>query len=286
MEPSVAAAFDGLVFHYTKASTALEHILESMTIRLGPILQTHDPSEGHREYTGYSAVDIGPPDFASWDKVDEVAKRARIACFCQDGELSSPDPCALDFAPPWAGWARDRMWSQYAGGHTGVCLAFDLRKLVDAFHAALADRGERFAQGVTYSDDPVSYAGPRSLSYDNLRIQRVGAEKYAAEYRRQHALTLYLTKRLDYSGEREFRLVLLDDDVSGSDALVPIRGALVYVMLGDRFQREYLPSVDEIMRREGLPAYQLRYESGRNVAAYRHFASDQDSLRPLPVRTG
>jgi hypothetical protein len=178
------------------------------------------------------------------------------------------------------------MWAQYACGHTGVCLAFDRRKLVDAFHAALASRGERIAQEVTYSDDPVSYAGPRSLSYDNLRIQQVGAEKYAAEYRQQHARTLYLTKRLDYIGEREFRLVLLDDDTASDEALVPIRGALVYVMLGDRFPRAYLQCVDAIMRRENLPAYRFKYESGRNVSAYRYFASDRESFRTPPARTG
>lgn len=199
--------------------------------------------------------------------IDEVVKRAQIACFCRDGEHSSPKPSALDFAPPWAGWARDRMWAQYGDGHAGVCLAFDRRKLVDAFTAAFQSRGELIAEEVAYSDDP------RSLSYDNGRIGKVGGECYATEYRRQHAPTLYLLKRLDYGGEREFRLVLLDDDVTGRDAFVPIRGALAYVMFGDRFPRAYLPCVDAVMRRESLAAYQFVYESGRNVVARRYFGS-------------
>lgn len=273
MVASDAIPVDGLVFHYTKASTALEHILQSMAIRLGPISETHDPLEGHREYTGISASGGGPPNFAAWDKVHEVARRARVGCFCRDGDLASPDPCALDFAPPWAGWARDRMWAQYADGHTGVCLAFDRRKLVETFHSTLASQGDCIAQDVAYGDDPVSTVGPRSLSYDNQRIEQVGPEKYAAEYRRQHAATLYLTKRLDYSGEREFRLVLLDDNRSSKEALVPVRGALVYVMLGDRFKRAYLPSVDTIMRREDLPAYRFSCQSGRNVSAFRYSGS-------------
>lgn len=256
-----------LVFHYTTAAIAIEHILASMKIRLGPINRTHDPSEGHREYTGFSDVDVGRPNFAAWDRVDEVAKRTRVACFCKDGELGGGDPCALDFAPPWAGWARDRMWAQYAGGHEGVCLAFDRRKLVEAFNGAVVGRGDTISRDVVYSDDP------HSLSYDNGRIAQVGAEQYAAEYRRKHAPTLYLTKRLDYQGEHEFRLVLLDEDASGIDAFVPVRGALVYAMLGDRFPKAYLPCIDAVMRREGLPIYWLKYESGRNVSAYRYSAS-------------
>jgi hypothetical protein len=177
------------------------------------------------------------------------------------------------------------MWAQYAGGHTGVCLAFDRRKLANAFNSALASRGGCIAQDVAYTDDPVSSIGPRSLSYDNARIQQIGAQKYALEYRRHQAATLYLTKRLDYEGEREFRLVLLDESTSGHETLVPIRGSLTFVMLGDRFPRAYLPCIDAIIRREELPTYRFRYESGRNVSAYRYFASDGESFQSVAART-
>ena len=71
-----------------------------------------------------------------------------------------------------------------------------------------------------------------------------------------------------------------------SRALVPIRGALAYVMIGDRFPRAYLPSVDAIMHREDLRAFRFKYESGRNVSAYRYFASERESFRTTPDRTG
>ena len=173
---------------------------------------------------------------------------------CRDGEASSRDPCALGFAPPWAGWARDRMWAQYADGHRGVCLAFDRSNLVDAFNTAFPARGDRMARDVTYSDDA------RSLSFDNDRLREVGVQQYAAEYRRQHAEARYLTKRLDWAGEQEFRLVLLDDDPTAPDARVRIHGALAYIMMGDRFPAGYLPCIDAIMRQRGIPAYRLRYD--------------------------
>jgi hypothetical protein len=253
-----------LVFHYTRAATALEHILETMMLRLNSISDTNDPWESRRELTGFSARRRELPDFAAWDEIDRHVKRARVACFCREDGPASRDPTALDFPLPWVGWARDRMWAQYADGHRGLCLAFDRRMLIDSFNKALASRGERLAENVTYSDDAPS------LSYDNDRLHEVGTEAYKAEYRRQHAHVRYLRKRKDWEGEREFRLVLLDDLDAGPDAHVPIDGALVYVMMGDRFPRGYLPCIDAVTRRLGVPAYQLVYSG--DVYARQHGA--------------
>lgn len=93
MEPNKASVVDELVFHYTKASTALEHILESMTIRLGPISETHDPLEGHRENTGSSSSPgVGPPNFAAWDKIGETARCRRRLGNPAFARTSAPRP--------------------------------------------------------------------------------------------------------------------------------------------------------------------------------------------------
>ncbi|MGO8871163.1 MAG: DUF2971 domain-containing protein [Acidimicrobiales bacterium] len=44
------------------------------------------------------------------------------------------------------------MWDRYAGGHSGVCLAFDIDTLEDDIAQAVADKGELLHHGIYYDD--------------------------------------------------------------------------------------------------------------------------------------
>lgn len=256
----------GFAYHYTKASTALEHILPAMTLRLGSIADTNDPAECPRPSVAFSAARDTFPDFESayqrmcavMEEVHGVIARARVACLSVDErpEGGTVTDLPLREGGSSSGWARDRMWAQYADGHRGMCLLFDREKLVSAFHRALAERGKCLSNEVYYGDDT-----PRLPAVDLSAATR-DAAAYALKYRDDHVYARYFMKRSDWAGEREFRLVLLDDGAPpAAQAFVPIRDALVAVMVGHRFPTAYYPCIEHVCRTENIPAFHFTYSS-------------------------
>lgn len=271
-----------LVYHYTRAPTALEWILQTMRIRLGPVLDTNDPWEARLPTTWMCEAPGTPEQRERIESVSEPARRAleqalsraRVACFCEDEVAPVDDPARAQlFAPSSRGWARDRMWAQYADAHRGVCLAFDREKLLNAFHSELAGHGDCLAGRVEY-DDLHSTMGFHTPNLDDAA--RLGSEKYALAYRSRHAQERYFTKRLDWSGEREWRLVLFDDKPGGDHAFVRIVEALSVVFVGNRFSEAYRPCVQAICDRVGIRAFQVRY--GGFVTASRYDLAPTETI--------
>jgi hypothetical protein len=256
-------------YHYTRASTALEHVLPSMTLRLGLIGDTNDPAECPQPSEAFSPARDTFPDIqtayermrAVMDEVRGAIGRARVACLSVDATTTPEEDAAisdyrrLGAGPSSSGWARDRMWAQYADGHRGLCLLFDREKLVQEFQETFAGRGMCLSREVEYSDEI-----PRLPRID-LREATRDPSAYALAYRSAHVHARYFLKRQDWAGEREFRLVLIDDAASVQPAFVPIRRALVAVMVGHRFPRAYLPCIEHVCEEAGIPSFQFRHSS-------------------------
>ncbi len=83
-------------------------------------------------------------------------------------------------------------------------------------------------------------------------------DTYAVTYRAA-AHARYFVKRQDWAGEHEFRLVLLDDARGSAEAFVPIRDALVAIMVGHRFPSAYLPCIEHVCKEAKIPSFQFRY---------------------------
>jgi hypothetical protein len=251
-----------LLYHYTKASTAIEHILASSTIRLAAIPDMNDPWEERSPSIGFT-TGYSLPDFQLNEVVRRVLHGARAACFCQD------DLPALK-GKTWAqavgssafGWARDRMWAQYADNHRGVCLCFDRTTLVSSFRESLAQRGKCIEGDVTYDDDDAG----TYIDYDEAR--KVGSEEYARRFREDAAQEHYLRKRKDWEGEREFRIVLLDARPWSGHARVPIRDSLKAIIVGHRFSDAYRPCLEVLHRDLGIRTFKYMCKPPPHLAAY------------------
>jgi hypothetical protein len=118
---------DEFLYHYTTSEAALGSILPTGQIRLGLIAATNDPREAKEWFFSLRS----PTDSPSLDEFFEIVKgatlhaneSAKVLCLTMDAMRPAPREIF------GRGWAHSRMWAQYGGGHSGVCLIFDWRLL-------------------------------------------------------------------------------------------------------------------------------------------------------------
>jgi hypothetical protein len=238
---------DDLLFHYTRPDT-LAGILGSWMLWLGPYAKTNDPREQKEWKAGFLMPAPGgrrPEErFLAFfdnnaDRVCQVTDRvlrrgARLACFAVD-RPALPDATAGTLFH--RGWARARMWQQYADEHRGACLVFNRTELLSAIDDQLPhEDGDLYFFGrVEYRDQALTIR----LSVRDL-VER-GIEETLDDFqtRRGAAMHLYLTKNTDWESEQEFRVVVVRRFVPVGEDLDPIkvdlRGALKTVVLGERY---------------------------------------------------
>jgi Protein of unknown function (DUF2971) len=226
-----------LAYHYTSRAAAFEHILPERLLRLGSLATMRDPLENKER-----AEHLLAP--ASWPEEDVEKLRALERDALANTKILSltvdrpPDP-GVSAAHAW-GYARPRMWEQYAENHAGVCLVFDRSHIHQQALVHLEAINSTAWGEVIYSDLPlVGYPNARTLNATTLTVRGDGdtARGYRAHLR-QNAEELFFRKVEDWASERELRYVLLDDDDSA--VAVPYE-RLRAVILGERFPSWQLP---------------------------------------------
>src|SRR4051794_33908962 len=85
-----------LVYHYTKADTALNHILKTRRLKFGALTRTNDPKETKQwQFNAYSSKNRSLSgcslDRLSKDFSQVLKSRANVLCFCQDHSPLSGD---------------------------------------------------------------------------------------------------------------------------------------------------------------------------------------------------
>ena len=207
------------LYHYATME-GLFRILCSGNVRLGLYGNTNDPRE-NKEWV--EAIDA--PSGSAPASIDRLRTGARLACFTVDGCPSNGAEIHSHFH---RGWARARMWAQYASHHTGVCLVFDFEDL-----AGRIDRGYQLRDGEYLINGPVSYIDKsltlpmsiRTSTLDNIHDDVLATDLI------NH---LYLTKNRDWESEREHRFVILTWAYETDTPIdIPFGTALRAVVLGE-----------------------------------------------------
>lgn len=229
---------DRYLYHYTKAETALTHILPMNRLRLGRFENTNDPRETRRwrfsSHSPTSAVDLAGHDLDALSDLvgGSLQKSARLVCMSRD-----TGPMAGDHLSDVhrRGLALPRMWHSYGDEHRGVCLVLDRVKLIQAF-----DSAARATAGAAYScHGPVGYsahplvgpAGAGEFVVDVEAMERLGAERYVLSHLHSYLARLFFVKALDWRSEAEWRAVMFV--TSNDECYVSIEQALVGVIHGD-----------------------------------------------------
>jgi hypothetical protein len=245
--PSVLGENGQFVYHYTSRAAAFEHILQARSLRLGSLARMRDPLE-NKERAEHVLTPVGWPA-ADVEKLRQLERDAlantKILSLTVDRVLEPGSS-----VPHAWGYARPRMWEQYAETHHGVCLVFD-RELLHRAVLGCLEAINRTAWGeVVYSDLPLT-SYPHARTLDANALARKGDGDTARGYRvhlQENAEELFFRKVEDWSTERELRYVLLDED--SGEVTVPY-GRLHAVILGERFPSWQLPGAAALCEEAG-----------------------------------
>jgi hypothetical protein len=247
-------------FHYTKWKTASEHIIPSGKLRLSPYSQMRDPLEAMAPMLG-AGVSYAPGD-------QEAAERMGRAHYEAEEEIGRLRSCtkvlSLTVDAEWAatvpepdrrfgmGWARARMWEQYAENHTGVCLVF----AKDAFKAAVLLQLQ--ARSPTARAGTVKYAntglaGSRASTI-LLSPDEPGSQQ-ARRHMEKHATEFLFMKLSDWESEHEYRFVEPSETVEYS--CVEFGDTLVGFMAGHNFAEDLEAEALALARHHNIEARQI-----------------------------
>jgi hypothetical protein len=261
------------LYHYTSAET-LAKILETKTLRMGPYSGTNDPRETS-EWSPTISLDSEGDRAASveeiarlWMQIRDIRDGVKLACFTLDAEVDQP----LWEFPFYRGWARARMWHQYANAHTGACLVFDRAQWDESLNTLSRVNGFAWHQGqVQYKD--AAFGDFRSrLSFSSTELRAGKAEERLRQIVEAHRGELFFRKNRDWQSESEHRYLA----ISGSESeLVPIDSALVGIVLGQDFPHTELWVLSDRLRRRDLGHVRCALLTWRNGMP--HVIEDTDS---------
>lgn len=205
---------DDIIYHYTKASTAIDYIFYNQQLRFSKTLSSSDPIESKkaRRSTVYYGSEVSINQKRKHHKdinelhnmLDNLESQFNQICFCKN-TLGS------DFASEYYystfngneelfGFTKLRMWDQYADRFTGICIAFSKEKIISL-------NKEKFNLIV----NDIEYLSFQKLSEKKIGdiqgnyLNKVGKEKYQYELEKL-LIESFFCKHTDYSGENELRV--------------------------------------------------------------------------------
>lgn len=228
------------LFHYTSYASALG-ILLSQRMRMGCLKNMNDPLEFQDHQKDPIVFNDNPSNEELAlrmrrfkDAVIERERAVRLASFSMDISKGSQGEYYNNLSK---GWARSRMWAQYADNHKGVCLVFDKINLIKSFTRAFKSKTCKIHYGkVDYTNDLYPIKDVLESSADSI----LSSEK----------IDFLFKKCEDFRDEQEFRLLLVDDKLKDDKEMVsfPISRSICGVIPGEKVSNENLVPLKRAVR--------------------------------------
>lgn len=212
-----------IIYHYTSAETAIQHILFSDSLRLSPRSKSNDPIEKKGFSIGGMTTQLddeksqalfkrtnGDVKFIN-EKIEKKVKNAKQLCFCEN--YYSRGKFLMDHY----GFLKPRMWDQYGENFKGVCLAYSRLTLIKN-NEIITHFGN-----VKYIDYSILQGNFNTINHDSLDGKR--KNEYINNVMKRVDETFF-QKHKDYRDEREYRFLNFSSNdyefISTKDALVGI----------------------------------------------------------------
>jgi len=263
----VASVNKNLLFHYTTSELALTKILKNGELKFGFYSNMNDPLEFldcPREFSGTDDLfdQYSHKIFHDVEIANQKRKHLQLICFCRDNfELGKG---AMLSHPYNRGWARSRMWSQYADNHKGVCLIFDKERLTEAITDFLIDEGIStthllFKDEVSYGNAMDEYKEKLIIPINNTNCKNDFSNWFVAGKEK------YLFHKIeDYRDEQEYRFLIVnyDDKIDDKEFFISIQKCIVGIIIGCNFEKTYLQNIKQYSAMYSIPAYKVDWNCG------------------------
>lgn len=254
-------------FHYTNPRS-FDGILSEHKLRLSPYEKMRDPLENHRwRFTFFGGS--GSTDDASivreakaQDVFEEMANhRVKKSCYLLSLTVDAEPSPGSEHELFHRGWARARLWEQYAERHRGMCLVFDRDRLTRCFAESaliLSGSADLYHRPVIYSD-----SGLRKPVIDKDALE--AKPGYFDQYIATHNEALFFRKTLDWETEHEYRFVV---DSRAADPprrppSIDFGDALTHVIAGRCLTPDEHPAVAARCRETNVDPLRVKWKNYR-----------------------
>lgn len=225
---------EDIIYHYTKASTAIDYIFNNNELLFRQARKSNDPIESRKadRRISYSNAEVSKESTKQQsldenelhDFVDNMEERFHQICFCQNriGEDFASENYISNFEghEELFGFTKLRMWDQYADKFSGVCIAFSKKKILSRNNKKF-EIIEGDVKYLTFQDLLLEKPG----DIQGNHLAKVGKEKYKEQLEKSVKESFFY-KHIDYAGETEYRIGTLFDKEKCS--IETIRGEIFF----------------------------------------------------------
>jgi hypothetical protein len=261
MQKTIDLETSDCFFHYTTREAAFEHILPTQRLRFSAYEQMRDPLENRPwQFVGAFFVDSEDPQrgerqyFEFTRGSHSVFRLAHLLALTVDAQGYSAD--GEHFAK---GWARARMWEQYAENHAGICLAFDRERFTANVEKDLHEQ-----LGVRPYHRPVQYSETGGESHHHLSLGQFPGQvdnAFVEKYIEDHNDELFFQKTLDWLTEHEYRFVTTAPP--DKPLYADYGDALVGIVIGWQIPDWERPAAIEAAHAVGIEAVEINWNMGQ-----------------------
>lgn len=202
-----------IIYHYTKAATAIDYIFYNNQLRFSNCLASNDPIESVKPNRGTVYYDnmVGYPESEEnrynmnelHKFISEYDKLFYQICFCKneyDGNFDNENyHSSFNGHEESFGFTKLRMWDQYADKFSGVCIAFSKERLL-----ALNEKLDLIPGDVDYLKF-IELKGTKIGDLNFNALIALGQNNYKNKLENQLKKSFFC-KHVDYIGENEFRI--------------------------------------------------------------------------------
>ncbi|PKL39569.1 MAG: hypothetical protein CVV44_04930 [Spirochaetae bacterium HGW-Spirochaetae-1] len=252
-----------VLYHYTSEKIGILYILQPGELRFGQLSNTNDPREAlphipdlQRNYPfgkcilkGYGYVDEKILPLAE-ERIDYkiLTNKFNVVCFCQDKNVINS---IFDY-----GYAKPRMWAQYAESHAGCCIVFDKTQIDLKFN--------ELRYNIKYSGN-LEYNLDEENSNHGITFNDFSKEICANaldDYETKCLKEIFFKKSIDWQEENEYRYLIVNNKNEYENVYLDVSDCILGIIISYNFNNDYISKLHEYCMKKDLFFYQINWING------------------------